>query len=138
MTTHPTPPSPAAGTAADLEPAPPVLDGELLDAPDYTRRPLPTVLPAWLRSRRAAVATLRWAVRYAARHLGFHLVRIPGYALGLAWWMLRGTGRALAVALGWVSARVEYRSVITAAREANKWDLVLELVAERRAWPGSG
>jgi len=133
MTTHPTPPPPTAGTAAGLEPASPVLDGELLDGPDYTRRPLPTVLPPWLGSRRTATATLRWAVRYAARHLGFHLVRIPGYALGLAWWMLRGTGRALAAALGWISACAEYRPVTTAAREANKWDLVLELVAERRA-----
>ena len=116
-----------------MEPAPEVLDGELLDGPDYARRPLPAVLPPWLRSRRTALATLRWAIHYAARHLGFHLIRAPGYALGLVWWMVRGTGRALATGFGWVSARSEYRPVITAAREANRWDLVLELIAERRA-----
>ncbi|MCA1836438.1 MAG: hypothetical protein LC721_08970, partial [Actinobacteria bacterium] len=82
MTTHPTPSPSAAGTGAGLEPAPEVLDGELLDGPNYPRRPLPAVLPPWLGSRRTAAAMLRWAVRYAARHLGFHLVRAPGYALG--------------------------------------------------------
>jgi len=116
-----------------VQPASEVLDGELLDGPDYARRPLPAVLPPWLRSRRTALATLRWAIHYAARHLGFHLIRAPGYALGLVWWMVRGTGRALAAGFGWVSARSEYRPVITAAQEANRWDLVLELIAERRA-----
>jgi DNA segregation ATPase FtsK/SpoIIIE, S-DNA-T family len=116
-----------------VEPAPEVLDGELLDGPDYARRPLPAVLPPWLRSRRTAAATLRWAIHYAARHLGFHLIRAPGYALGLVWWMVRGTGRALAAGFGWVSARSEYRPVITAVRETNRWDLVLELISERRA-----
>jgi len=116
-----------------VEPASEVLDGELLDGPDYARRPLPAVLPPWLRSRRTAAATLRWAIHYAARHLGFHLIRAPGYALGLVWWMVRGTGRALAAGFGWVSARSEYRPIITAAREVNRWDLVLELIAERRA-----
>lgn len=133
MTTHPTPPPPTTGTAAGLEPAPDVLDGEVLDGPNYTRRPLPAVLPTWLGSRRTAAATMRWAVRYAARHVGFHLVRAPGYALALAWWMLRGTTRALAAGFGWISARSEYRPVITAAREANRWDLVLDLITERRA-----
>ena len=135
MTTRPTtpPPSPTTGRSAAVEPAPDVLDGELLDGPDYAQRPLPAVLPPWLRSRRIATATLRWAIRYTMRHLGFHFVRVPGYALGLAWWMLRGTGRALVAGFGWVSARGEYRPVITAAREANRWDAVLELIAERRA-----
>ncbi len=133
----PDPPPPHAGrwpaTGTEVEPAPEVLDGELLDERDYTRRPLPVVLPPWLRSRRTALATLRWAAHYAARHLGFHAVRAPGYVLGLAWWMLRGAGRAIAAAFGWVSARGEYRPLITAAREAKRWDLVRELVIERRA-----
>ncbi len=130
MTTHPSPP---AETATEMEPALEVLDGELLDGPDYTRRPLPAVLPPWLGSRRTALATLRWAIRYAGRHLGFHLLRAPGYALGLVWWTLRGTGRALAAAYRWVSARGEYWPLITAAREGNRWDLVRELIIERRA-----
>jgi S-DNA-T family DNA segregation ATPase FtsK/SpoIIIE len=110
-----------------------VLDGELLGEQDYTRRPLPVVLPPWLRSRRTALATLRWALRYAARHIGFHAVRVPGYLLGLAWWMLRGAARAIVAAFRWVSARGEYRPLITAAREAKRWDLVRELITERRA-----
>jgi S-DNA-T family DNA segregation ATPase FtsK/SpoIIIE len=90
-------------------------------------------LPPWLRTRRTALATLRWAARYAGRHLGFHAVRLPGYALGLAWWMARGVGRAIAAAVGWISARGEYRPLITAAREAKRWDLVRELITKRRA-----
>ena len=120
-------------TGAELELAPEVLDGELLDEQDYTKRPLPVVLPPWLRSRRTAFATLRWAARYAARHLGFRVVRAPSYALGLIWWMLRGAGRTIAAAFRWVSARGEYRPLITATREAKKWDLVRELITERRA-----
>jgi S-DNA-T family DNA segregation ATPase FtsK/SpoIIIE len=129
-------PTPHAGrwpaVGAEVEPAPEVLDGELLDEQDYTRRPLPVVLPPWLGSRRTALATLRWAAHYAARHLGFHAVRTPGYVLGLAWWMLRGAGRALAAGFGWVSARGEYRPLITAARETKRWDLLHELITERR------
>ncbi|MGH3977574.1 MAG: hypothetical protein ACRDRZ_01010, partial [Pseudonocardiaceae bacterium] len=120
-------------TGAELEPVPEVLDGELLTDFDCTQRPLPAVLPPWLRSRRTALATLRWAARYAVRQLGFHAVRAPGYTLGLAWWMLRGAGRAIATAFRWVSARGEYRPLITAAREAKRWDLVRELITERRA-----
>ncbi|MGH3769343.1 MAG: hypothetical protein ACRDTX_30060 [Pseudonocardiaceae bacterium] len=126
LTTHRT-------TGAELQPAPEVLEGELLTDLDYTKRPLPVVLPPWLRSRRTALATLRWAVRYAGRQVGFHLVRAPGYVLGLAWWMLRGATRAIAAGFRWVSARGEYRPMISAAREAKRWDLVRELIIERRA-----
>lgn len=135
MTTRQSPPPPPwpTDTGAELEPAPEVLEGELLGDQDYARRPLPMVLPPWLRSRRTALAALRWAVRYAARHAGFHAVRAPGYALGLAWWALRGVARAIAAAFHWVSARGEYRPLITAARETKRWDLVHELITERRA-----
>ncbi len=132
MTTHPSPPHRVPDAKAALEQAPEVLDGEVFEGPDYARRPLPTVLPPWLGSRRTALATLRWALRYAARHLGFHLVRAPGYTLGVAWWMLRGVARTLAAAFSWVSARGEYRPLIVAAREAKRWDLVRDLITERR------
>jgi S-DNA-T family DNA segregation ATPase FtsK/SpoIIIE len=133
MTTHPSPPPRAPDAGAAVEQAPEVFEGDVFEGPDYARRPLPTVLPPWLGSRRTALATLRWALRYAARHLGFHLVRAPGYALGLAWWMLRGATRALTAAWGWVSAQGEYRPLIVAAREAKRWDLVRDLITERRA-----
>ncbi len=51
----PTPHPPTTG--AEVEPAPEVLDGELLTDRDYTQQPPPVVL----RSRRTAPATLRWA-----------------------------------------------------------------------------
>ncbi len=120
-------------TGSGLELAPEVLDGELVDEPDYTRRAMPVVLPPWLRSRDTALATLRWAGKYAGRHVAFHAVRAPGYGLALVWWALRGAGRAITAGVGWVSVRGEYRPLITAAQQAKRWDLVRELITERRA-----
>ncbi|MBV9728220.1 MAG: DUF3631 domain-containing protein, partial [Pseudonocardiales bacterium] len=57
----------------------------------------------------------------------------PAYGLALSWWTLRGTARAIAAGVGWVSVRHEYRPLITAAREAKRWDLVRDLITERRA-----
>jgi DNA segregation ATPase FtsK/SpoIIIE, S-DNA-T family len=125
------PPSPATG--GELEPVPEVLDGELVSELDYTRRAMPVVLPPWLRSRDTARATLRWAGKYAGRHVAFHAVRAPAYGLALAWWALRGAGRVVAAGFGWVSVRGEYRPLIAAARDAKRWDLVRDLITERRA-----
>ncbi len=55
----------------------------------------------------------------------------------LSWWTLRGAARTVAAAVGWVSVRGEYRPLITAAREAKRWDLVRELITERRGLPGA-
>ncbi len=125
------PSTPAAG--AELDPVPEVLDGELLGDHDYSKRPLPAVLPPWLDSPTTARATLRWALRYTARIVGFHAVRVPGYGLALCWWTLRGTAQALTAGLRWVTMRGEYRPLITAAREAKRWDVVRELITERRS-----
>ncbi|MGH3823888.1 MAG: hypothetical protein ACRDRA_13820, partial [Pseudonocardiaceae bacterium] len=148
MTTdHPQPPPPRDGLVALPGPAGPpgpathsgqhpaadVLNGELLSEPGYAQRQMPVVLPAWLHSRDTALATLRWALRYAGRHVAFHALRAPGYGLAVLWWTLRGAGRAIATGWRWVSVRGEYRPLITAAREAKKWDLVRELISERRA-----
>jgi DNA segregation ATPase FtsK/SpoIIIE, S-DNA-T family len=113
--------------------APQILEGELLSEPKYARRPMPVVLPPWLRSRETAQATARWAVEYAGRHVAFHAWRVPAYGLALSWWTLRGVGRAIAAGVGWVSVRGEYRPMITAARDAKRWDLVRDLITERRA-----
>jgi DNA segregation ATPase FtsK/SpoIIIE, S-DNA-T family len=120
-------------TGAEPDPAGPVLDGNMRGEPPFIRRPMPVVLPPWLRSRDTARATLRWAVRYAGRHVAFHAWRAPAYGLTLGWWTLRGAARAIAAGFGWVSVRSEYRPLITAAREAKRWDLVRELIIERRA-----
>lgn len=127
--TGPQRPAPGGG----LQPVPEVLDGELVDELDYTRRAMPVVLPPWLRSKDTALATLRWASKYTGRQVAFHTVRAPGYGLALSWWTLRGATRAIAAGVGWVSVRGEYRPLITAAREAKRWDLLRELITERRA-----
>jgi hypothetical protein len=75
-------PTPAGG---QVPLAPEVLEGELIGGPEYARRPMPVVLPPWLRSRDTARATLRWAARYAGRHVAFHAWRAPAYGLALSW-----------------------------------------------------
>jgi S-DNA-T family DNA segregation ATPase FtsK/SpoIIIE len=123
-------PTPASG---GVQQVPEVLEGEPVGELDHTRWPMPVVLPPWLRSRDTVRATLRWAARYAGRHVGFHAWRAPAYGLALSWWTLRGAGRAIAAGFGWVSVRGEYRPLITAARDAKRWDLVRDLITERRA-----
>ncbi len=123
-------PTPVGG---QLPPAPEVLEGHLVSERDDARRPMPVVLPLWLRSRATARATLRWAVEYAGRHVAFHAWRAPAYGLALSWWTLRGAARAITAGFGWVSVRGEYRPLILAAREARRWDLVRDLITERRA-----
>ncbi|MGH3841671.1 MAG: tyrosine-type recombinase/integrase [Pseudonocardiaceae bacterium] len=124
---------PVSATGGGLEQVPEVLDGELVSEAEYARRPMPVVLPPWLRSRETALSTLWWALEYAGRHVAFHALRAPAYGLALAWWTLRGVARVLAAGAGWVSVRGEYRPLITAAREAKRWDLVRDLITERRA-----
>ncbi len=116
-----------------VELAPEVLEGELVTEQEYARRPMPVVLPLWLRSRETALGTARWAVEYAGRHVAFHAWRAPAYGLALSWWTVRGAARAITAGVGWVSVRGEYRPLITAAREAKRWDLVRDLIGERRA-----
>ncbi|MGH3840718.1 MAG: hypothetical protein ACRDS0_04605 [Pseudonocardiaceae bacterium] len=123
------PPTSGAGSG----PAPEVVDGEPLGQAEFTRWPMPKVVPPWMRSRQTALGTLRWAVRYAGRHVGFHAWRAPAYGLALCWWLLRGVGRAIAAGFRWVSVRGEYQPLITAARDAKRWDLVRDLITERRA-----
>ena len=112
---------------------PETLDGGPVGEPEFTHRAMPTVVPPWLRSRDTALATLRWAVEYAGRHVAFHTWRAPAYGLALSWWTLRGAARVISAGFGWVSVRGEYQPLITAARDANRWDLVRDLITERRA-----
>ncbi|MBV9014009.1 MAG: hypothetical protein JO272_18535 [Pseudonocardiales bacterium] len=120
--------------AGDHEhPAPKVPCGQPGGEPDCGRWVMPVVLPSWLRSRQTAWAMARWAIEYAARHVAFHAWRSPAYGLALSWWTLRGGARAITAGFGWVSARGEYHPLITAARETKRWELVRELITERRA-----
>ncbi|MGH3803108.1 MAG: hypothetical protein ACRDTD_23865 [Pseudonocardiaceae bacterium] len=72
--------SPAGG---GLEQVSEVLVGELVSEAEYARRPMPVVLPLWLRSRETALSTLRWAVENAGRHVAFHAWRAPAYGLAV-------------------------------------------------------
>ena len=65
--------------------------------------------------------------------MAFHAWRAPAYGLALVWWTLRGAGRVISAGFGWVSVRSEYQPLITAAREAKRWELVRDLITERRA-----
>jgi DNA segregation ATPase FtsK/SpoIIIE, S-DNA-T family len=123
-------PAPASG---EVQPAPKAVEGDLLGGPECLQWPMPVMVPPWLRSRQTAWATLRWAIEYAGRHVAFHAWRAPAYGLALGWWTLRGTTRAIATGFGWVSARSEYQPLTRAARDAKKWDLLRDLISERRA-----
>jgi S-DNA-T family DNA segregation ATPase FtsK/SpoIIIE len=114
------------------EQAQPAPEGELLGELECLRWPMPMVLPLWLRSRQTTLGTLRWAVKYAGLHLAFHAWHAPAYGLALSWWTLRGAARAITTGIGWVSVRTEYQPLITAAREAKRWELVRDLIGERR------
>jgi DNA segregation ATPase FtsK/SpoIIIE, S-DNA-T family len=114
-------------TPTPLPPSPSSAPGELVE------RVMPAVLPAWLSSWQTAWGMLRWALKYAGRHAAFHAVRTPVYTLIVSWWMLRGATRAIAAGLGWVRGTTEYGVVITEARQGKHWDLLLDLVTERRA-----
>lgn len=61
-------PAPAGGPA---RPASEAVEREPAGEPEYTRPPMPVVLPRWLRSRATALSALRWAGEYAGRHVAF-------------------------------------------------------------------
>jgi S-DNA-T family DNA segregation ATPase FtsK/SpoIIIE len=61
------------------EPAP--REGRIIEHRDAPRRP---VLPDWLTSRQAFLATATWAAGYAGHVCAYHGVRLPLYALRLA------------------------------------------------------
>jgi S-DNA-T family DNA segregation ATPase FtsK/SpoIIIE len=114
---HGSPPSIAAPVAADGpdQPGPePVLEGTVVrvdqpgnDRPDWLadlanrareRRP---VIPPALRSRREALATLRWAGTHYAHVSAYHLVRVPKYAAKLAVRAPRGAARLTGGIIRW-------------------------------------
>lgn len=61
------------------------------------------VLPDWLRSRDAFLASARWAVGYSTHVCAYHAVRLPLYALRLAGRAPMGAGRMTAAVWRWAS-----------------------------------
>jgi S-DNA-T family DNA segregation ATPase FtsK/SpoIIIE len=63
------------------------------------RRP---IVPAWLRSRADALATVRWLAGYAWHAARYHAVRLPKYTVKLAVRAPRGLGRILGSTMRWL------------------------------------
>jgi DNA segregation ATPase FtsK/SpoIIIE, S-DNA-T family len=63
------------------------------------RRP---IIPAWLRSKAEALATLRWLAGYAWHAARYHAVRLPKYALKLAIRTPRGLARIVGSSMRWL------------------------------------
>jgi S-DNA-T family DNA segregation ATPase FtsK/SpoIIIE len=140
--------APAADDVAELEEGD-VLDGEVIDAPadeddaglvqrpgrvvdhvDVTDR---DVVPAWLTSREAAVATAAHYGRRAWHVTAFHAMRSPLYVLRLAGRAPVGAARLTAAAWRWVadSDNVEVRRALLTS--ASSPEAYLRLVRDDRA-----
>ncbi|HYZ37685.1 MAG TPA: cell division protein FtsK [Pseudonocardiaceae bacterium] len=66
----------------------------------FNRRP---ILPVWVRHSGQRKAFVRWLAAYAWHTAAFHTVRIPKYLARTVMYTPRGTGRAIAALLRWVS-----------------------------------
>ncbi|WP_369370120.1 hypothetical protein AB1046_15050 [Promicromonospora sp. Populi] len=113
-----------------------VLTGEVIDAPtEPEAAPAPKgprvieqrpadrreVLPDWLKSREAFLATARWAVGYSSHVCAYHAVRLPLYALRLAGRAPIGAGRITSTVWRWAadSENVEVRRALLAATKSD-------------------
>ncbi|MEU4239768.1 cell division protein FtsK [Actinoplanes sp. NPDC026619] len=90
-----------------------VIEGVVVDPPDPPGDPLSfldqrrlPVVPVWLADAETRRDTMRRAVAAAGYHAGVHLVRVPVYALLVAWYAPKGFGRLTGRVLGWTSAEV--------------------------------
>jgi S-DNA-T family DNA segregation ATPase FtsK/SpoIIIE len=112
------------------------LTGEVIDAPTepetkpaepagqvITHRPTARreVLPDWLKSRDAFLATARWAVGYSSHVCAYHAVRLPLYALRLAGRAPVGAARISASVWRWAadSDNVETRRALLASTKGD-------------------
>lgn len=66
----------------------------------FDRRP---IVPVWVRDTQQRQAFARWLAAYVWHTAAFHTVRIPKYLARAVMYAPRGTGRAIAALLRWVS-----------------------------------
>lgn len=101
---RPDPTPPAAGSPVPLP----------WELATVERRP---VVATWLRDHQQRVAAARWALRWVAHLVAFHVVRVPLYLVRVVWMTPRGFGRLVGRGAGWA---VDARSVplILAAQRA--------------------
>ena len=112
------------------------LTGEVIDAPTepqakpaapagqvITHRPTDRrdVLPDWLKSRDAFLATARWAMGYSSHVCAYHVVRLPLYALRLAGRAPIGAGRITSAVWRWAadSDNIETRRALLASTKGD-------------------
>ncbi|WP_369370763.1 hypothetical protein AB1046_18525 [Promicromonospora sp. Populi] len=113
-----------------------VLTGEVIDAPtEPETAPAPkaprvieqrpadrrAVLPDWLKSREAFLATARWAVGFSTHVCAYHGVRLPLYALRLAGRAPIGAGRITSAVWRWAadSENVEVRRALLVSTKSD-------------------
>jgi S-DNA-T family DNA segregation ATPase FtsK/SpoIIIE len=124
-----------------------VVPGPAVDPPDEPRpfrprgsQPRPPVIPPWLASRAALVASLRWAAKEARYHAGFHAVRAPKYAAKTMLYAVPGAVRTIGRLVRWASAEEgnwHLRQAAADRGDAAQW-LALDARRQRQAswrWP---
>ncbi|WP_406027333.1 FtsK/SpoIIIE domain-containing protein [Nocardioides sp. NBC_00850] len=97
----------ADDTDDDTDPAPQVVDGQVLAVRDersksVTAAPRREILPAWAKDRESAKSAAAWAVKHYGHTTGYHGVRLPLYYGKLAARSPLGLGRVLAAFWGWI------------------------------------
>jgi S-DNA-T family DNA segregation ATPase FtsK/SpoIIIE len=123
-----------------------VVAGPAVDPPDEPRpsrrgaRDRRPVIPPGLASRAAVAASVRWALAEAGYHGGFHAVRLPKYAVKMAWYAVPGAGRIVVRLLRWASAEEGNWHLRRAAADRNDAAAWLALDARRQRqsswrWP---
>jgi S-DNA-T family DNA segregation ATPase FtsK/SpoIIIE len=112
------------------------LSGEVIDAPTtpepttapkaprviaHRRADQREVLPDWLKSRAAFMATARWAVGYSSHVCAYHAVRLPLYALRLAGRAPVGAARISATVWRWAADadNIETRRALLASTKGD-------------------
>ena len=124
-----------------------VVPGPAVDPPDVPRpfgprggQPRPPVIPPWLATRDALAASLRWAVKEARYHAGFHAVRSPKYAAKTMIYAVPGALRTVARLVRWARAEEHnwhLRQLAAERGDAAQW-LALDARRQRQSswrWP---
>lgn len=116
--------------------------GAPVDPPDEphsvgigSRRQRHPILPTWLRSRRDAVAAVRWTTNQAGYVLAFHGLRLPKYAGKTAKYAPLGAVRTVGRLLRWAMAEdgnYALRQAAATSNDPQAW-LRLDLQRERQS-----
>lgn len=98
----------------------PLVDAEPAQVAPTIRRDTKPILPTWAKDRVTLLATIRWALGYAAHVAAFHAFRSPVYTARVLYQVPVGLIRASESARAWVfdlEHREQRRNLITGADE---------------------